>query len=229
MKTFKILGLLLTYPKESLINHMNEMMDILNYEKIIPSNQLKLINKLTLIFCSTDLISLQESYVETFDRGRSHCLHLFEHIHGESRDRGQAMVNLEEMYRTKGLYIDNDRILELPDYLPLFLEYLSLCELIEARELLSDTINIIAVIAAKLKKNNNKYYVVFKTLEVLSKTKINPKIIEKSLATKEDKSLEALDKEWEEVEAFKTNSNINCDTCNSFSEKTKMFRENTKI
>ena len=159
MKTFKILGLLLTYPKESLINHMNEMMDILNNEKIIPSNQLKLINKLKLIFCSTDLISLQESYVETFDRGRSHCLHLFEHIHGESRDRGQAMVNLEEMYRTKGLYIDNDRILELPDYLPLFLEYLSLCELIEARELLSDTINIIAIIAAKLKMNNNKYYV----------------------------------------------------------------------
>ena len=60
---------------------------------------------------------MQEEYVSTFDRGRSHCLHLFEHIHGESRDRGQAMVNLSDAYEEKGFFIDQA---ELPDYIPCF-------------------------------------------------------------------------------------------------------------
>src|SRR3546814_637451 len=68
-----------------------------------------------------DLIDLQENYVATFDRRAAHSLHLFEHIHGESRDRGQALIDLRQEYINHGLLPDTN---ELPDYIPLFLEFL---------------------------------------------------------------------------------------------------------
>lgn len=82
---------------------------------------------------SQDLYELQARYVDLFDRSRALSLHLFEHVHGESRDRGQAMVDLKALYESHGLEITAS---ELPDFLPLFLEYLSLRPLEEAKALL---------------------------------------------------------------------------------------------
>ena len=226
MKTFKILGLLLHYPKAENIEHFDEMKAIIEKEGLLPSKNLDLIKKFIDKQVSVDLLELQEEYVETFDRGKSHCLNLFEHVHGESRDRGQAMVDLVEMYHKKKLYIEAS---ELPDFLPLFLEYLSLCDIKEAKELLNDIVHIIATIRTKLEKRKNDYYVVFSALEKLSNIKIDSRIIENALIEldQEDNSLEALDKEWEEAAAFTGNPNEDCNKCNAFLNTTETLQKIT--
>lgn len=222
MKTFKILGLLLSYPEQEMVNHLEEMAAVLKEEDIIPPKLLKSLRPLIEELQKKDLIDLQEMYVETFDRGRAHCLHLFEHIHGESRDRGQAMVNLAEMYREKGFYI---RPAELPDYLPLFLEYLSFCALGEAKELLGDAMSVIAVIGAKLQKRKNLYAPLFLALQAISEAKIDKKLLANAAMEKEDNSLEALDKEWEEAAAFSGSPEKECGTCNAFPNATAVIEK----
>lgn len=212
MKTYKILGLLLSYPTADVLAHMDDLMQVLESEQLLPSRQLKKIKSFAASFRNRDIYDIQEEYVELFDRGRSHCLQLFEHIHGESRDRGQAMVNLVEAYAEKGLYISAG---ELPDYLPLFLEFLSLCPADEAQELLGDPINVIAGIGVRLKKRGAPYAVVFESLQVLSKVKPDAEILEKTaLEPLETLNPEDIDKEWEEANAF-DNSDVDPDACNS--------------
>lgn len=224
MNTFKILGLLLTYPNKENLKHFDEMQKVLEEEKILPKKNLKLVNDFMNKKASADLLELQEEYVDTFDRSRSCCLNLFEHVHGESRDRGQAMVDLAEMYHEKGLFIDSK---ELPDFLPLFLEYLSLCTIDESKELLDDMAHIIVSISAKLKSKKNNYHVIFDALEKLSTVKIDQKIIENALAEleNEDNSLEALDKEWEEAAAFTGNAEEDCKSCNAFPNATDALQQ----
>ena len=143
MKTFKLLGLLLTYPEGTVYSASDELLQTLRSEALLPEKFIKKVETFLTAQKAQDLMAVQEDYVETFDRGRAHCLHLFEHIHGESRDRGQAMIDLSETYAAKGLYIETG---ELPDYLPLFMEYLSRCEFQDATELLGEAINVIAEI-----------------------------------------------------------------------------------
>jgi nitrate reductase delta subunit len=112
----------------------------------------------------TELMELQEQYVAIFDRGRALSLHLFEHIHGESRDRGQAMVNLLEVYRRHGFELDAR---ELPDYLPLFLEYLAQRPAEEALELLAETAHVLTCWVRGWPKRGNDYHTVFDALTVL--------------------------------------------------------------
>lgn len=200
MKSFKILGLLMSYPKTAWLQHVEECQSLLVRENILPKKHLQSVLAFIDTLKSSGIYNLQEDYVSTFDRGRSHSLHLFEHIHGESRDRGQAMVNLAAAYEEKGLIIDQA---ELPDYLPLFLEFLSLCPADEAFTLLGEPIDIVATIAARLRKRGSSYAVVFESLVALSRVKPSQERIDEILAQgQEDNSLEALDKEWEEAAAF---------------------------
>lgn len=101
-----------------------------------------------------DLLTLQENYVALFDRGRATSLHLFEHVHGESRDRGQAMVDLLQMYERHGLTLNPG---ELPDYLPVFLEYLSRLPAPDARTLLAETGDILTALAGQLARRGSHY------------------------------------------------------------------------
>jgi len=200
MKTFKVLGLLMSYPRPEWVSHLEECKQLLAQEKFLPGKQLKAVMAFIDMLETADLYSVQEEYVATFDRGRSHSLHLFEHIYGESRDRGQAMVNLSDAYKEKGLFIDQA---ELPDYIPLFLEFLSLCPVDEALELLGEPIDIMATIAARLQERDSSWTTLFDALVALSKVKPNRGKIDEVLAQGlEDTSLEALDKEWEEAAAF---------------------------
>jgi nitrate reductase delta subunit len=112
-----------------------------------------------------DMITLQQNYVMTFDRNPSHSLHLFEHIHGESRDRGQAMVDLMEEYKKNGLEMAGD---DLPDFVPLFLEFLSQLDEAEAARVLSDAVHVLAHIGRKLAANGSPYAGVFDVLQLLS-------------------------------------------------------------
>jgi len=161
MKTFKVLGLLMSYPKPEWVSHLEECRLLLEQEKFLPKKHLKAVTAFIEMLKIADIYTVQEEYVATFDRGWSHSLHLFEHIYGESRDRGQAMVNLSDAYKEKGFFIDQA---ELPDYIPLFLEFLSLCPVDEAVALLGEPIDIMATIAARLQERDSSWAALFAAL-----------------------------------------------------------------
>ena len=210
MRTYKILGLLLTYPEANWLEHCDELRSTLREEGKLSSDSMRRVEKLIDGLVDAELLDLQERYCDTFDRGRSHCLNLFEHVYGESRDRGQAMAELLELYMAKGLESTGA---ELPDYLPLYLEYLSRLDPVTARDSLSDTVEVIAVIEARLRQSESPYAAAMAALVELSKKKINKKEIEEAAAnTPDDRSFEAIDAAWEEAEAFGGKPDTPCPT-----------------
>lgn len=234
MKTFQVLGLLLTYPEGTIYGASDEIMQVLIGEDVLPKKHIQKIEAFFVAQKEMNILDAQEEYVATFDRGRAHALHLFEHIHGESRDRGQAMVNLAEAYAEKDLYIDDNN--ELPDYLPLFLEFLSRCEVNEAMQLLGETVDVIAIIGRKLKKRKSPYNVVFAALEALSSIKIDDLKVAKAMEIEDANpdDLVALDKDWEEKAAFTGDplvdamSNGDCNSCNAFPNATEALQKMTE-
>ncbi len=147
---------------------------------------------------SRDLYDLQERYTLLFDRSRSLSLHLFEHVHGESRDRGQAMIDLAGLYETHGFHMASN---ELPDFLPLFLEFLSQLPVDKATEILSEPAHVIAVLEERLRQRKSIYASVFIALRVLSKGKFSEAQIAElaGIGDTAPDDLEALDAEWEET------------------------------
>src|SRR5262245_34896123 len=142
-KSFKVLSTLLSYPTAELQQAADELRAALDGEALLPPLIARDVHRLIDEIAGGDLYDLQERYVLLFDRTRSLSLHLFEHVHGESRDRGQAMINLKSLYESNGLVIGAS---ELPDFLPLFLEFLSMRPLAEARDLLGQPIHILAAL-----------------------------------------------------------------------------------
>lgn len=165
MKTFKVLSILLTYPEVEWLEALPEMEKAIEEEAAFNARASDQLFPLFSMLRRLSLIELQEIYVATFDRNPSHSLHLFEHIHGESRDRGSAMINLLEEYWKHDFDASAS---ELPDYVPLFLEFLSLLPVEEALPLLGDAVHVLAAIGRKLEKNGSHYAAVFHLLEVLS-------------------------------------------------------------
>ncbi|MFS2212890.1 nitrate reductase molybdenum cofactor assembly chaperone [Telluria sp. Tellsp104] len=159
MTHYRILSALLLYPEGDLVAALPELEDGL------PLPMRARVAPLLAHLAENDMITLQQEYVQTFDRTPSHSLHLFEHIHGESRDRGQAMVDLMEEYKKHGLEMQGD---ELPDFVPLFLEFLSQLDEEEAGRLLGDAVHVLAFIGRKLAANGSPYACVFDVLEGLS-------------------------------------------------------------
>ncbi len=192
----KIISLLLSYPDRELLEGLPELKAALT-DNDIPRGVPALLNRLIDDLAKQDVYEAQERYVYLFDRSRSLSLHLFEHVHGESRDRGQAMVDLKTMYEDHGFEIDAN---EMPDYLPLFLEFLSTLQADEVNDLLSQTAHITAAIGARLKKRPSVYANAFAALSLLSKTKPDEKLLSDLMAISEDDpdDLAALDRIWEE-------------------------------
>ncbi len=201
MRTLKVLGFLLTYPSAQTIEVLGECREILDAEKWLPSAPLTALGDLMDWMENTDLLDLQEEYVALFDRTPSLCLHLFEHVHGDSRERGQAMVDLSDVYQDAGLIINTK---EIPDFLPLFMEYLSIIDQEQARGNLDNIINITGAIAGRLKHRKSKYEAVFNALEAAANCKPDELAIAKALksASGEMATLEEIDQEWEEQNAF---------------------------
>ena len=161
MRTHKVLSALLGYPDAELIAATDELRATLAAEECLPTPSRARVERLIRRLETVEPLTLQEEYVTLFDRGRSTSLHLFEHVHGESRDRGQAMVNLIEAYRSHGLDI---AARELPDYLPLFLEFVSLLPPAEARATLGETAHILAALAVRLNRRDSAYAAVLESL-----------------------------------------------------------------
>ncbi len=159
-------ALLLSYPRQPWLAELSQIRAALP-----PSRAQQLAPLLDWLEQGGDLIELQERYVETFDSRPSHSLHLFEHIHGQSRDRGPAMVDLRQEYLAHGLEPDPA---ELPDYVPLFLEFLARIPAAEARRLLGDAVHVLARLADKLAQAGSPYACVFELLCSLSDVAAQP-------------------------------------------------------
>jgi nitrate reductase delta subunit len=199
MKTFKVLSALLSYPTQGLIDAAPEFPAILDAEQVVPAACRGPLDLLIEEIAVGESYDLQERYGLLFDRSKTLALHLFEHVHGESRDRGQAMVDLKTVYEKAGLFIADN---ELPDYLPLFLEFLSTRSLADARELLGQTTHILAALAERLDRRKSGYKAVFDALVAISATAPSRKVVDEMLkdVDPDPMDLEALDAAWEEEE-----------------------------
>jgi nitrate reductase delta subunit len=196
MLTLKVISALLCYPQADLQAARDDMVAAVTQEALLPPADEAAVLGLIRELAESDLLELQERYVALFDRGRSLSLHLFEHVHGESRDRGQAMVDLMNVYRTHGFAISAH---ELPDYLPLLLEYLSQRPCEEAREVLTDAMPIISLLGARLQKAGSPYHVLFKALESFAGAPAELVVIRAKVAAEgPDQTLVKLDEIWEE-------------------------------
>jgi nitrate reductase molybdenum cofactor assembly chaperone NarJ/NarW len=198
MQILKVISLLLDYPTEALQSAHAELDEAIGQAREISPDQRGSLLRLLDELAREELMDAQERYTELFDRGRSLSLLLFEHVHGESRDRGQAMVDLMAQYEDAGFAIG---VRELPDYIPLYLEYLATREDLEAREGLADVSHLLALLAARLAERESPYAACFQAL--LQIAGVQPQqavaeVREQVAAEVRDDSLEALDKIWEE-------------------------------
>lgn len=195
MKTFKALSAALCYPTPALAESIPEIRAILHEEGLLEPATLARLETLLEWLGRADIYDLEETYVLLFDRSRSLALNLFEHVHGESRDRGQAMVDLKALYERHGLHLASN---ELPDFLPLFLEFLSILPLDEARSHLSDAAHIVTELSVRLEKRESHYAALLVAIaELAGDGADNFELVEDDGAKPDD--LKALDAAWEEA------------------------------
>jgi nitrate reductase delta subunit len=168
MMLYRVLARLLSYPSEGVCDALGEMRQIVHASNSLPAGPRAALEGMVAEMQASEPLELQEAYVATFDRMRSLSLHLFEHVHGDSRDRGPAMLDLVDLYRQHGLDVTAH---ELPDYLPLFLEFLSILPAEKAHELLRDASKILTVLHDRLNRRHSPYRHVFAALLHLAKAK----------------------------------------------------------
>jgi nitrate reductase delta subunit len=193
--TLKALSGLLTYPTAELVAARDEIAGAILSEGLVDAEACKGLQRLFIDLGILDLLELQERYVDLFDKTRRLSLHLFEHVHGEGRDRGQAMVDLASLYEKAGLHLT---VKELPDYLPAFLEYASTLPLDEARALIGDTAHILSRLEERLEKRGSAYASVFAAIRSVTDIEIIPDDAASAVEPETD-DLVALDAAWEET------------------------------
>jgi len=197
MKVLNVLSCLIDYPREDLLKHKTELDDIIKEVGFEPTLEGKLLDFVER-HAAKDVIDWQAEYDGLFERGRSVALWLFEHVHGESRDRGQAMVELVNMYREAGLELSKH---ELPDYIPLFLEFLSTQGDENAKNWLQEMEHILGLLLCRLEKRESDYSVLFEALLFVAASTVNLDEIRAQISDeKRDDTKQAIDKEWEEEE-----------------------------
>lgn len=209
-RTLKALSLTLSYPSADLQDAMPEIGAVLAADPRIAPDTRKALHKLSDDLGQGDLFDIQESYVMLFDRSRTLSLNLFEHVHGESRDRGGAMVSLIETYREGGF---EPATTELPDHLPVLLEFLASRPSSEAQEILADAAHIFDAIRTRLVRRESGYDAAFAALAQLADVKVDAQAVADMLAQPDDDptDLEALDAVWEETEVtFGPDPNAGC-------------------
>lgn len=196
MKVLRVIARLLDYPTAELQQSRDSLVAAVLEDGHLSPNLKQPLLRCIESFCTEVLMDLQEGYVETFDRGRSLSLLLFEHVHGESRDRGQAMVDLLAQYEAAGLELDAR---ELPDYLPLFLEYLSTRPEAEIQNWLEDIHHILGLLAERLYQRECLHHILFDALlELAGKAPDRRELAALVASESRDDTPEALDRVWEE-------------------------------
>ena len=188
--SLRVLARLLSYPDAELRSHLSAMRDALHAERAITSGRLAEVDVLMGTLAGRDPIDTEAAYVQLFDRGRATSLHLFEHVHGDSRDRGPAMIDLAQTYDKAGLFLAPG---ELPDYLPAVLEFVSTQPPREARAFLGEMTHIFNALFSALRERQSAYASVIGALlelagEKAQSVKVAPE--------------EPLDASWTEPPAF---------------------------
>lgn len=209
-RTLKAISLILSYPSVELQKAMPEIGGVLASDTRLTAAARRALRPLVGDLRDRDIYDLQETYVGLFDRSRTLSLNLFEHVHGESRDRGGAMVSLVEMYREAGY---DPATSELPDHLPVLLEFLATRPFAEAKDTLADAAHILEALNARLVRRESGYGAVFAALLQLSGAKADKEAVAELLQEPEvdPDDLEALDKIWEETEVrFGPDPNAGC-------------------
>ena len=197
MDILSVISCLLDYPSEQVFENEAAILDIIDDAELEEGLKAKL-NDFVAQHLGKDLMDWQAEYDGLFERGRSLGLWLFEHVHGESRDRGQAMVDLVKIYREAGLEISQH---ELPDYIPMFLEFLSTQGKENAQAWLKDVEHILGLLQCRLEKRGSHYSVLFESLLAIAGSDIALQEIRDQIAEeKRDDTKQAIDKEWEEEE-----------------------------
>lgn len=195
MQILQVISLLLDYPKDDLLTIVPELRTEVRNSGL-SCDQQQALEDFIVHRTAGDLMDWQSEYDGLFERGRSLSLLLFEHVHGESRDRGQAMVNLMQQYQQAGLDIG---VKELPDYIPLYLEFLATQGSDNAREGLVEVAHILAVLTARLEQRQSDYAVLFKSLLELARIQIDLSDVRAQVKNeKRDDTPKELDKVWEE-------------------------------
>ena len=196
MITFKAISALLDYPTGEVQRALGEIGQALAEERALDAPGLAAVRGFITRYAAGDLLELQEFWVGHFDRSKRRALHLYEHSHGESRDRGQAMVNLALCYRMHGLELAAS---ETPDYLPLFLEFLSQVPEKVALHHLADAAAILEVLRIRLEERDSPYAALLQALVSLAERPAEALVEEILAGEPEDpKDLDALDRQWAE-------------------------------
>jgi nitrate reductase delta subunit len=209
-RTLKALSLILSYPTRELQEAMPEIGGVLASDTRLTAAARRAFRPLVESLRDGDIYDLEERFVMLFDRSRTLSLNLFEHVHGESRDRGGAMVSLIETYRAGGF---EPATTELPDHLPVLLEFLATRPAAEAQEILADAAHIFAALQERLHRRESDYAAVFAALAQLSGVTVDGEAVAELLEQPEvdPDDLEALDEVWEESEVrFGPDPNAGC-------------------
>lgn len=209
-RTLKALSLMLSYPSAELQQAMPDIASVPASDTRLSAPTRLALQRLANDLGQGDLFDIQERYVMLFDRSRTLSLNLFEHVHGESRDRGGAMVSLIETYRAAGF---EPATTELPDHLPVLLEFLSMRPFAEVQETLADAAHILDALAARLHRRSSGYEAAFAALSQLAGAQADAEAVSGMLALPDDdpSDLTALDAVWEETEVtFGPDPNAGC-------------------
>lgn len=191
----RMLAALLGYPDARLREHLPEIREVLRDQRAFSHSRRIELEALIDALLHADALHVEAEYVELFDRGRATSLYLFEHVHGDSRDRGPAMIDLGQTYEKAGLILADG---ELPDYLPAVLEFVSTQPPREARAFLAEMAHILNAIFAALVERESAYASVLSALLELAGEKAT------SVAPTAD---DPLDQSWPEPAAFDGCSN----------------------
>lgn len=209
MSLLKLVGVLMDYPQDELWEHGEELLAAADASELSSQRRHELAGFARQLL-DTDPLVAQDAWLSLFDRGRSMSLLLFEHIHGESRDRGQAMVDLIEAYRKNGFELASK---ELPDYLPLLLEYLSQRPPEEARDWLHHVSHIVGLLAARSGERNSPYALLFEVLVEYAEGRLDLDTLRRRASEEpRDDTPEAIDALWEE-EAVRFGSEAPDENC----------------
>ena len=188
--TLRVLARLLAYPSAELCAALPELLTALRREKALRGERVAELVAFARQLAAADCYEAEARYVDTFDRGRATSLHLFEHVHGDSRERGPALADLQQTYERAGLVLAPG---ELPDYLPAVLEFASMQPVRTAREFLGETAHILNAIFSALLSRESPYASVIAAVLELAGERVQ------AVPVAEEP---ALDEAWAEPPAF---------------------------
>jgi nitrate reductase molybdenum cofactor assembly chaperone NarJ/NarW len=188
--SLRALALLLGYPSQALRAHLPQLLEAIDSEAVVPAARRAELRALASELTRLDPLEIEARYVETFDRGRATSLHLFEHVHGDSRDRGPAMIDLVQTYEKSGLHLAPE---ELPDHLCVVLEFASTQPPALARDFLGEMAHILTAIFSALLQRGSPYAAAVAAVLELAGQKVQAVPIEAD---------EPMDESWAEPVAF---------------------------